>query len=672
MNEKHSNRLINESSPYLLQHAHNPVEWYPWGEKALDKAKEEDKLLLISIGYSACHWCHVMEHESFEDTMVASVMNANFICIKVDREERPDVDQVYMDAVQLLTGSGGWPLNCFALPDGRPVYGGTYFRRNEWINLLEQLASIYSSDKEKMLKQAEAIHNGVIKQETAHKKDDKWKTTKDGIKKGIQKMAEGFDINEGGFNGAPKFPMPSVWNYLIEYLSFENDGKVKQHLLKTLNKIAFGGIYDHVGGGFARYSVDQFWHIPHFEKMLYDNSQLVSVYSKAYQLTKNEHYKRVVYETINFIERELSTKESAFYASLDADSEGEEGKFYVWNASEIENILGKDYHLFAEYFSVTKTGNWEQGINVLKSIYSAEDFATRKNISLNDFLSMLEMADTKLLTERNKRIHPGLDDKILTSWNALMLNAYIDAYKVFQNEAFLNTALSNANFIQSKMLKDDFTLHRTYKNGTSKIDGFLDDYAFTIKAFINLYQVTFNEKNLHIAKKLNNYVIQHFTDNESDFFFYTSDTDAPLAVRKKEINDNVIPSSNSVMAENLYILSKYFGETTYAQKAEKMIGTLSYEIENYGRFYSNWGNVLIQTLNKPKEIVITGENALQIYKEIRKENPSNVIYALAITESKIPIFENRFIKKQTLIYVCENNTCKLPVSTTKEALKLLR
>ena len=671
MNTEHTNQLINETSPYLLQHAHNPVEWYPWGEEALNKAKKEDKLLLISIGYSACHWCHVMEHESFEDSLVAAIMNANFVCIKVDREERPDVDQVYMDAIQLLTGSGGWPLNCIALPDGRPVYGGTYFRKNDWINVLKQLAKIYSNEKSKIIDQAEAIHNGIINHENAQIKVVNYEFSKKDLFIGIQNMALGFDKNEGGFNGAPKFPMPSIWNYLLQYLSLENDQAIKKQFNLTLNKMAFGGIYDHIGGGFARYSVDKHWHIPHFEKMLYDNSQLISLYSKAYQLSKNEHYKRVVYETIGFITRELTTTEGAFYSSLDADSEGEEGKYYVWKAGELEELLDNDYPLFAEYFSVSEKGNWEKGLNVLKSISSAEAYSTEKNIRLNDFLSMLEMADTKLLAERNKRTRPGLDDKILTSWNALMLIAFLDAYITFQNQSFLNAALMNANFVYYKMLNNDFTLYRTYKNGVSKINGFLDDYAFTIKAFINIYQVTFVEKWLLTAKKLCDYVNTHFSDNHSDFFFYTSDTDTPLTFRKKEINDNVIPSSNSVMAENLIILSKYFGETTYYHKAERMVRSLIYEIQNHGRFYSNWGNVLTHLVYDLKEIVITGNNALKLYKEISIKHPTSVIYAVSTNKSKLPIFQNRFVSGETLIYICENKACKLPVSTATEALEML-
>ncbi|MFA9388774.1 MAG: thioredoxin domain-containing protein [Prolixibacteraceae bacterium] len=672
MSDTNSNRLIHETSPYLLQHAHNPVDWYPWGAEALEKAKNEDKLLLISIGYSACHWCHVMEHESFEDSVVAKIMNDNFVCIKVDREERPDIDQVYMDAVQLMTGRGGWPLNCFALPDGSPVYGGTYFRKTDWISLLKQLAKLYQSDRTKLIQQANAVHDGVMKQEKAQDRYEKTDITHEEFKISISKMAEGFDSVNGGFNGAPKFPMPSVLEYLLEYSLANADTTILQHLQLSLNKMAMGGIYDHVGGGFSRYSTDEEWHIPHFEKMLYDNSQLVSIYSKAYTATKNEHYKRVVYETLQFIQRELTSDEGAFYASLDADSEGEEGKFYAWTAKELKEHLGNNYPLIAEFYSVTAAGNWENGVNVLKSVANAEQFSMDKKLLLNDFLGILETSDNQLLSARSKRIRPGLDDKILSSWNALMLKAYLDAYQAFETKTFLDAALKNGRFIQGNMLKSNGSLYRSYKNGESKINGFLDDYSFTISAFIELYQLTFDEEWLVLAKKMTDHVLMNFEDSESDFFFYTSKEDAPLAQRKKEISDNVIPSSNSSMAENLFLLSNYFSEPSYADKAIQMANTMAFEVQNHGRFYSNWGRLLVEFNSPHKEVVITGPDAVRFLHELQGLHAFNVLYAMSEQESQLPIFEGRFVKGKTMIYVCENQSCKLPVSTVAEALKLMQ
>ena len=669
--EKHNNRLVHETSPYLLQHAHNPVDWYPWGDEALEKAKREDKLLLISIGYSACHWCHVMEHESFEDNTVATMMNEHFVCVKVDREERPDVDQVYMDALQLLTGRGGWPLNCFALPDGRIVYGGTYFRKPDWLNLLSQLHKLYAFEKERLIEQAEAIQEGVIKQESAQIKEEKTALSIDDVIVSISKMSKGFDTVEGGSNGAPKFPMPSIWNFILNYNLSNTLSDTRLHLIFTLEKMALGGIYDHVGGGFSRYSVDTQWHVPHFEKMLYDNAQLVSVYSKAYRLTQNEHFERVVDETINFIKRELTSSEGAFFAALDADSEGEEGKFYAWTASELKSILGKDYPLMAEYYSVTDEGNWENGVNVLKSVDAAEHFATSKGIRLNDFLSTLENVESKLLKVRSHRVRPGLDDKIIASWNALMIKGYVDAYETFHHPAFLNSATACATFVKEKLIKSDFSMHRTFKNGTSKISAFLDDYCFTANAFIALYRTTFDEAWLLVAKQLTDYVITNFQDRESGFFFYTSALDAPLAVRKKEMVDNVIPSSNSVMAENLLLLSIYFNLPAYSDIARNMLSTMAYEVNNYGRFYSNWGSALLHAVSNTKEIVITGPAANDYYREIADRSAEAPLFAVADQQSELPIFKDRFVEGKTLVYVCENNTCQLPVNSVEEAMKLI-
>lgn len=671
MSDKYTNRLIHETSPYLLQHAHNPVDWHPWNNEALEKAKNEDKLLLISIGYSACHWCHVMEHESFENAEVAAVMNQNFVCIKVDREERPDVDQVYMDAVQLMTGQGGWPLNCFALPDGRPVYGGTYFRKTDWIRILKQMAALFTNEPEKLLKQANMVQEGVISQETAQVKDERANLSAAYLKSGLLKMAEGFDHQNGGFNGAPKFPMPSVLEYLLAFIKMNDEPTFQHHFHLTLEKMALGGIYDHAGGGFSRYSVDAQWHVPHFEKMLYDNAQLISIYSKAYGLNQNEHYKRVVYETLWFIHRELTSPDGAFYAALDADSEGVEGKYYVWTADELKYHLGENYPILAEYYSVTEEGNWEKGVNVLRSVATAEQFTLAKKISLNDFLSLLEMTESKLLSERWERTHPGLDDKIITSWNALMLKGYLDAYTAFHQDSLLDSALRSAHFIKDNLLGKDGSLYRSYKNGTARINGFLDDYSFTISAFIALYQVTFDEVWLNQALQFTEHVMQNFQDPESDFFFYTSAKDQPLAFRKKEMGDNVIPSSNSVMAENLMKLSVYFNRTGFFDKSLKMIRNMAYEVNSYGRFYSNWGRILAESSIPQKEIVITGPDAIFYAQSLKKQFTRSAVYAVSTNQSTLPIFEGRFVEGETMIYICENNTCKLPVNNIDDALRII-
>jgi len=480
----HTNHLINESSPYLLQHAHNPVNWFPWGEQAIQKAKVEDKMLLISIGYAACHWCHVMENESFENEEVAEIMNKYFVCIKIDREERPDIDQIYMEAVQMMTGSGGWPLNCFALPDGRPFYGGTYFPTQHWKHILRSLANMYEIERQKIITSASELTNNIKLTESVEMKQVESKFTLFDLKEIVEPWKNYFDETEGGNNRAPKFPMPNSYEFLLEYSIYSKDEDVKDHVFNTLDRMAAGGIYDQAGGGFSRYSVDKYWLVPHFEKMLYDNAQLISLYSKAYRHNKKEEYKRIVYQTIDFVKRELSSKEGACYSSLDADSEGEEGKFYVWEKHEIDEVLGEDSALYSDYYQVSVEGNWEHGKNILHCKENIKDFSRNYHLTEIEFVTKIDLLNNKILKQREKRIRPGLDDKILCSWNALMLKAYVDAYKEFNEPLFLSQAIKSADFISSKMMEKDFRLNRNYKNGKASINAFLDDYAFTIEAFI--------------------------------------------------------------------------------------------------------------------------------------------------------------------------------------------
>ena len=491
--KKYTNELIKESSPYLLQHAHNPVNWYPWGEKALEKAVRENKPIIVSIGYAACHWCHVMEHESFEDEEIATYMNDHFICIKVDREERPDIDQVYMNAVQLITGQGGWPLNCITLPDGRPVYGGTYFNKKQWLHLLKQLDAFINQEAEKANEQAITLTKGINSTEYIQLNNNKTQHSISDLEDIFNHWQPNIDFINGGSKGAPKFPLPIGIQFLLDYHCLTKSEEALKAFTTTLDKMANGGIYDHIGGGFARYSTDAIWKVPHFEKMLYDNAQLVSLYANAYQFTKNEHYKTIIIETLEFIEREMTSNEGGFYASLDADSEGVEGKFYVWDKVELDQLLGLDAILIQEYYNVTSAGNWE-GANILYTTTNDPEFAANHNISTQTLHAKLMHAKKKLLQIRDKRIRPALDDKILTSWNALMLKGYVNAYNVLGDEKYLATALKNADFIINNCMDQDGKLNRNFKNGQSTINGFLDDYAFTIGAFIDLYQSTFDKK----------------------------------------------------------------------------------------------------------------------------------------------------------------------------------
>ncbi len=671
MNEKHTytNELINESSPYLLQHAHNPVNWYPWGDAALQKAKDENKLIIISIGYAACHWCHVMEHESFEDVEVAKLMNDNFICIKVDREERPDVDQIYMAAAQLITGSGGWPLNAVALADGRPFYAGTYFPKNKWMQMLEYFVDMQKKEPAKLLQSAEQVTNGIHQVENVGFKEAGKTFTMADLDKQFANMKANLDFNKGGANRAPKFPMPSNWEYLLHYNYLSKNAEALKAVTVTLENMAYGGIYDHLEGGFARYSTDADWHVPHFEKMLYDNSQLVSLYAHAFQQTKNPLYKKVVYETLDFVQHELTSPEGAFYSSLDADSEGEEGKYYVWTKSEIEKDLGADADVFSIYYNVTVAGNWEHGKNILLRRETDDATAKKLGLPVAELKSKINGGKAKLMKIRNARVKPGLDDKVLSSWNALMISGYVDAYRAFGDEAFLSKAITNAEFLLKHAIAKDGEMTRNYKNGKSSIKALLDDYAFTIAAFVDLYQATFHEKWLNEANTLTAYVIDHFFDAKSKMFFYTHNKHSNLISRKMEVADNVIPSSNSEMAKNLFLLGHFFYNEDYISKARQMLTNVKDDVQKNIYFYANWG-ILQAWFTKPLyEVAIMGDEFKDKRQEFDQHFLPDVILLGGKTESKLALLENKLLAGQTTIYVCRDKTCKLPVTAVGKALE---
>jgi hypothetical protein len=560
---KHTNHLINETSPYLLQHAHNPVDWHAWNDETLAKAKIEDKMMLVSIGYSACHWCHVMEHETFENEEIAKVMNENFICVKVDREERPDVDAIYMNAIQLIHGHGGWPLNCFTLPDGKPFYGGTYFQPEQWKGLLENLAKLFALQRDDLEKQAEQVTNGI-------KADLKIKTPLDfepfdsnTIKLAYQNLEKLLDPTNGGFKGAPKFPLPNSLTFLLRYYHHSKNPDLGSYLKLSLDKMAAGGIYDQLGGGFSRYSVDDKWHVPHFEKMLYDNAQLISLYAEAYLFWKDENYLKVAEETARFILDELTSPEGLFYSALDADSEGEEGKFYVWTKQEFIGVLGDKAKLLGKYFGIDKEAWWEGEKNVLVKTDASETFAKQNNLDPGEFDDMLQKTKTELLHERNNRVRPGLDDKSLTSWNALMIKAFVDLYNASGNKCYLDTAINATDFIIKNLYNNKGGLYHSYKNGIAKIDAFLEDYAFLIEAVIELYQATFDENWLKKADDLMARVFTNFFDEADGFFWFTNKHSQDLFARKKEIHDSVMPSSNSSLAISLFKLGTLLNKQSY-------------------------------------------------------------------------------------------------------------
>jgi uncharacterized protein YyaL (SSP411 family) len=673
---KYTNKLIDETSPYLLQHAHNPVNWYPWGEEALAKAKKENKLLIISIGYAACHWCHVMEKESFEDTTVARIMNSFFVPIKVDREERPDVDDIYMTACHLVSGRGGWPLNAFALPDGRPVWAGTYFPKDQWLSILERFIELAEKDRPKLEDSADRITKGIQNaDEIALIKSDNDYTRAE-LDAIAENMVTSVDFKDGGRKGAPKFPMPNNYEFLLKYFDISQDEKSLEAVQITLDKMSFGGIYDHLGGGFARYSVDAYWIVPHFEKMLYDNGQLVSLYSQAYQLTKNPWYKQVVEESCEFISRELTSPEQGFYSSLDADSEGEEGKFYVWTNEEIEALISDEQErkIFKDYYTVKSAGNWEHGKNILYREKKMADFLKQHELSEAELQEIIEKNKSVLFKERSKRIRPGLDDKILTSWNALMLKGYVDAYRAFGNEDYLNRALANGSFILENQLDSNHRLNRNFKNGISSINGFLDDYALTIDAFISLYQVTFDESWLNHAKDLCQYTLDHFHKESNAMFNFTSDLDPPLVARKSELSDNVIPGSNSVMARNLFHLGSYFYNTEWLDLSKQMINNLKETLTSaeMPSFYSNWCQLFTSQVKAPYEIAIVGQEAGKLRNEMMQQFIPNTLLLGGQDEGSLQLLKNKKQEGQSLIYVCQNKVCKFPVETVEEALAQMK
>ena len=669
------NELNLESSPYLLQHANNPVHWKAWNQKSLEKAKQKNKLIIISVGYSACHWCHVMEHESFEDFEVAKTMNDSFINIKVDREERPDVDAVYMKAVQIMTGRGGWPMNVVCLPDGRPVWGGTYFKKTDWINYLEQLQDLYLQQPEKLIDYANKLSDGLKAITVVRNVNDTVDFNNETLDLLVQKWQKSFDLDFGGMARAPKFMMPTNYEFLLRYgFQYKNE-TLLNFVNLTLTKMAWGGLFDTVEGGFSRYSVDLKWHVPHFEKMLYDNAQLVSLYANAYKLTKNKWYKNVIQKTLSFVETNFLTPEFGFYSALDADSLNannhlEEGAFYVWTKQELHYLLKNDFDLFSQIFNINEFGYWENENYVLIQNETLEVIAKLNKIEIS-FLETKKKSWEKLLhSERIKRNKPKLDDKCLCSWNALMLKAYIDVYKALQEERYLEIALKNADFISSKFLSENGNLYHNYKNSTTTINGYLEDYCFVIEAFIGLYQVTLDENWLQTAKQLTDFCFDNFYDENTQFFRFTSTKDDALITTHFEIEDNVIPASNSVMANNLVLLSVYYGNLYYEKIAQKMLHHILPNID-YPSAFSNWLNVFLHFSDQNKELAICGSEALKNSNEINARYLPNIIIAGTTKNSELPFLKNRFERNKNLFYVCENKTCNLPVNNLESVLKAL-
>lgn len=666
-----ANKLLHENSPYLKQHAHNPVHWFPWGQEALDKAKEENKLIIISIGYSACHWCHVMERESFENDAIAETMNKFYVSIKIDREERPDIDQIYMIAVQLMTNAGGWPLNVICLPDGRPIYGGTYFKTQDWQNVLLQIAQMWEESPETAIDYAERLTAGINKAEKLPIAPIPEEYTLLDIKSIVLPWKEQFDFRDGGYRRAPKFPLPNNWLFFLRYGVLAEDEDTLQHVHFTLEKIANGGIYDHIGGGFARYSVDGKWHVPHFEKMLYDNGQLISLYSEAYQQKPSLLYKNVVFETIAWAQREMLAPNGGFYSALDADSEGVEGKFYTFGYSEFD-ILEDDADIAREYFNITPDGNWsEEQINIPFVKPSNQQLIQEAGFTTVEWDSYIKEIKAKLLDYRSNRVRPGLDHKQLTTWNALMLKGLVDAYRIFGDESHLELALNVAHFIQKHCTVDNNTLLHQPKDSNRQIEAFLDDYAFTIEAFVVLYEASFDEKWIYAAQELAYKAIDLFYDGDAKTFYYTAKNAEELIARKSEIMDNVIPSSSSTFTRQLYRLGLLLDNEDFTAIADQVFANVFPYIKSYGSAYSNWAIQLLEHHYGTNEIALTGKNALDWRKELdAKTYIPNKIY-LGGTKSTLPLLINKE-QLESKAYLCRNKTCSLPQPSITHLLELIK
>ena len=681
----HSNQLMQESSPYLLQHAHNPVHWFAWGDKALQAAKEENKPILVSIGYAACHWCHVMEKESFENEQVAALMNEYFINIKIDREERPDLDHIYMDAVQVMAGNGGWPLNVFLTPDAKPFYGGTYFppqkafNRPSWTEVLHSINEAWQNRRTEIEEQAAQLIDhikksnsfGATKNIIPLQEPEKIFTQKD-CKNMADNILKSADHLNGGFGKPPKFPQTFCLQYLIQYAHHFNDEPALNHAELSLKKMINGGIYDQLGGGMSRYSTDGSWLAPHFEKMLYDNALLIIVLCDAYQFTKNEFYKSAMCKTIHFIMTEMRHKEGGYYAAIDADSEGVEGKFYVWQKKEIDLLLENNSTMYCAYYNVTEQGNWEEQ-NILHINKTSETLAREFQVSLNDFNEIISLCNKKLLAARNKRVRPITDDKILLGWNALLLTALCKSYSALLDETYKTAAIELFDFMEAQFVNnEDGSMFHTYKNGHAKYPAFLDDYAYYIQACIHLQEITGNQDYLKRARALTEFTMNHFTDSESDFLFYTNQFQKDIVVRKIELYDGATPSANAVMANNLLYLAIIFGETAWHNKTISMFTAISDAVKKYPASFAIWALGFLKLTTGINEIAITGKNIKMLLKDILQVYIPNKILQSSNEAKYMALLAGKSYEETPLIYLCKKYQCQEPVKSAAQLLILIK
>lgn len=670
MNTSHTNLLIHETSPYLLQHAHNPVDWHPWNDETLALARRQNKMLLVSIGYSACHWCHVMEHESFEDEQVAAVMNRHFVCVKVDREERPDVDQFFMEAVQLISGRGGWPLNCFALPDGRPVWGGTYFRKDQWMSVLQQISQLFESQSPDLFEQADQLtqgikaNHGLTAQINVDSLHANWAV------EFTEQLLKQLDYNQGGTQGAPKFPLPDLLMLEAVLSGQVERARFAEHLNLSLIKMAEGGIFDQIGGGFSRYSVDSRWHVPHFEKMLYDNAQLITVYAEAWRQNQNPFFEEVVRKTIDFLQSELSEKTGLFMSALDADSEGEEGKFYVWTKHEWDLILGENAALMADYYGIDEKALWEDGKNVLVRAMDLESLSAKHQMSVQECLQIIEDSSSKLKTARDKRVKPGLDDKCLLSWNALLMTGLVRAAAVFGEKKWFDMAQKINHAISTNLLDGEGDLKRSWKNGQAKINGFLDDYAFYINALFELFQYSAEEKYALQAKKLIAYCFSHFFDEEKQSFTYVRRNSNQLQVETFENHDNVMPSSNASMAMALIKAGMIFEDAHLMAVSRQMIANQMPDMKRFPSSFSHWARAL-RMLEAQKMVCFTGDDKAAAASMLMGKLSAEVMI-VAGSKNDLPVLREKNDVGSLRFYYCDQNGCSLPVANFDALLKIMQ
>ncbi len=673
------NNLINETSPYLLQHAQNPVQWHGWNEETLAKAKQENKPIFLSIGYSSCHWCHVMAHESFESQEIAKVMNENFINIKVDREERPDIDDIYQKVCQIATGQGGWPLSVFLTPDQKPFYVGTYFPildssgRPGFGSLLKQLSQTWKEKPKDIEMAAENFLQTLQKTETVKTHSKLEKSILDEAAINLLQMG---DQNFGGFGQAPKFPNAANISFMFRYSKLSGISKFNEFALKTLKRMAKGGIFDQIGGGFHRYSTDTMWLVPHFEKMLYDNALIPINYVEAYQITKDDFYLDVLRKTLNYVLREMTSKEGGFYSAQDADSEGEEGKFYVWKKSEIKEILGKDADTFCLFYDVTDGGNWE-GKSILCNNVNLSSVAFQAGISEDQLRQNLDSNAKKLLDVRSKRIAPGLDDKVLTSWNALMITAFAKGYRVTNEKKYLDAAEKCINFIENNLVKDGKLL-RTYKDGKAKLQGYLEDYSYFGVSLLDVFEINPELKFLERAQEIANYLVEHFWDSNTNSFYMTADDHEKLIIRPKSNYDLSLPSGNSVAANLLLRLFHLTQDKKFLEISTKIMENQAQMAAENPFGFGHLLNTVFMYLQKPREITVLNSQNKEIVDSLTNRFMPESILVTVKNEnqlnnlSKLPFFEGKqFQNDKTTVFVCKDFTCSLPLEAISEIEKHL-